>query len=395
MQNKTKYDVPRTDDGQVGIRASLKNMGYSDADIGYDNASGTVMLKGKALMKPGYLDEDAGVSYASESNIQKSLVDYYSGSQNPVVRVSDAFAGYAGKYGLGADALGYGNGSVTLGGKPIDIMYIDKDGKAWARQSAVTSAADDYIAQNKLSTPTDINDKYADLYLDKAEDILSQLEKYEDFEYNPDSDPVFQAYKKMYMTEAERAAEDSMAEYSALTGGYVNSAAATAGALAEQYYAKKLTDAIPELAAAAYERYADGYNRRLNAANLLTEMYNAAYNNAQSANTLLRDNINYSAAADTSRNNAAYEKAAAEDAASREALLSEQEYESRERDEYWNELFNTQKLLKNEYTNDGLRLNNEEKEIYGKYYEKLLRTELSGAELDNALISAKLMYGKF
>lgn len=395
MQNKTKYDVPRTDDGQVGIRASLKNMGYSDADIGYDNASGTVTLKGKTLMKPGYLDEDAGVSYASESNIQKSLVDYYSGSQNPIVRVSDAFAGYAGKYGLGADALGYGNGSVTLGGKPIDIMYIDKDGKAWARQSAVTSAADDYIAQNNLSTPTDINDKYADLYLDKAEDILSRLEEYEDFEYNPDSDPVFQAYKNMYLTEAERAVEDSMAEYSALTGGYVNSAAATAGALAEQYYAKKLTDTIPELAAAAYERYADGYSRRLEAANLLTEMYNAAYNNAQSANTLLRDNINYSAAADTSRNNAVYEKAAARDTANREALLSEQEYESREREEYWNELFNTQKLLKNEYTNDELRLNNEEKEIYGKYYEKLLRAELSGAELDNALISAKLMYGKF
>ena len=61
MQNKTKTEVPYTDDGQVGIRASLKNMGFRDSEIGYDSPSGTVTLNGKALMKPGFMAIYKGV----------------------------------------------------------------------------------------------------------------------------------------------------------------------------------------------------------------------------------------------------------------------------------------------------------------------------------------------
>ena len=66
------------------------------------------------------------------------------------------------------------------------------------------------------------------------------------------------------------------------------------------------------------------------------------------------------------------------------------------------EIFNTQNVTKNEYTNEGLMLNNEKTRLnnsrertYQDYYERLLQAELSGAQLENALISAKINSGKY
>lgn len=402
MQNKTKTEVPYTDDGQVGIRASLKNMGFRDSEIGYDSPSGTVTLNGKALMKPGFMDEENGISYAKESDIQRSISDYYKGSRNPVVRVSDAFADYAGKYGIKADALGYGNGSVMIGGKPIDIMYIDNDGKAWARQSAVTNAADDYISDNAVLSPSDLANEYERRYLGAAESMIANLRNRPEFEYDPDTDPVFQSYKNKYMTESDRAVRDNMAAYSALTGGYANSAAATAGAQAAQYYSKKLTDSIPGLAQQAYDRYNDEYSNKLNLINSMIDMYDNAYKNAQNANSMQIDNINQSNYSNTERDNAAYKKNAELTKALWEELFNQQKYDKSARDSYWDEVFNTQNVTKNEYTNEGLMLNNEKTRLnnsrertYQDYYERLLQAELSGAQLENALISAKINSGKY
>lgn len=395
MKNKTKTEVPRRDDGQVGIRASLKNMGYSDSEIGYDTPTGTVTLNGKALMKPSYLDEENGVSYAKESDIQRSVSDYYKGSQNPVVRVSDAFADYAGRYGIKADALGYGNGSVMIGGKPIDIMYIDDEGKAWARQSSVANAADDYISGNALMSPTDLASEYERRYLNSAESMISALRNRQSFEYDPDTDPVFQSYRNKYMTESDRAVRDNIAAYSALTGGQANSAAATAGAQTAQYYSKKLSDVIPELAQQAYSRYNDEYNNKLELIGSMLDLYDTAYDNAEKSNSAQRDNINQSNYSNTSRDKAAYKRNAELTDAYWDDLFNRQKYDKASRDSYWDEMFNAQDMLKNEYTNEGLKLDNQKSATYRNYYERLLQAELSGNQLENALISAKINSGKY
>ena len=121
-----KQTVPSREDGTVGIRSTLTNMGISNDLIGYDDRSGTVTLGGRTLMKPSYMDEDAGVSYASPSEIQNSLVSYYSKSNNPIVQVSDAYSKYAGQYGVSADVLGYSNGSATIGGRPLNTLMKHK-----------------------------------------------------------------------------------------------------------------------------------------------------------------------------------------------------------------------------------------------------------------------------
>lgn len=76
------------------------------------------------------------------------------------------------------------------------------------------------------------------------------------FQYNPEEDPRFIAYKKAYLREGDRAAENALAKASALTGGVPSTAAITASQQAGDYYAGKLADIIPEL-------YGDAYNQHI------------------------------------------------------------------------------------------------------------------------------------
>lgn len=382
-EKKQTTSVPQREDGQVGIRATLNNMGFSNDRIGYNESNGTVTLDNRTLMKPGYMDDNAGVSYASEKDIQNSLVNFYQGSSDPIVRVSDAYAAAAGKYGLSADALTYGNGTVSLGGTPLDVLYIDDEGKSWAWQSTVEDSAADYASRTDVESPTDLAETYRRRYLSDAQNLVSQLQSREAFSYDPDSDPVHQAYKTKYLLEGERASRDAMANYSALTGGYANSAAATAGAQAELYYAQQLNNTIPELAQQAYERYNDQYQNELALLESMVDLYDTAYQSAADANAAQRDNANLSATSNTNRDAASFEK-------NWEDAFNQQEYALNEQARMWEEYLNAQTAEKNTLTNQGLQLSNLQQETYQKYYEQLLQAELSGEYLNNQLTQAKI-----
>lgn len=397
---KIKKEVPVRGD-TVGIRATLNNMGFSDSSIGYNEADGTVTLGGKTFMKPSYVDENKGISYSTKNDIQKSLVDFYKDSSNPIVRVSDAYAAAAGKNGLTADALSYGNGAVMIGGVPLNTLYIDDEGKAWAWQSDVESLTSAYADKSGVSSPYSVLNEYSKEYMSDVKDILNNIANRESFSYDPESDPVYTAYREKYILEGNRASKNAIADYSANTGGYVNSAAVTAGSLANQYYAKQISDKLPELAQAAYERYLDGYNLDLDMADALISAYKAEYSNAAEANNQLRKNANSSAASAVDRDNAAYNRSFEREKADREyekdefdrywdSLLNQQSYDTQERDNYWSEIFNAQKRTSNTYQNTAAYLNNKEKEIYLEYYKRLLESELEGSNLDNDLKGAKL-----
>lgn len=75
------------------------------------------------------------------------------------------------------------------------------------------------------------------------------------FRWNRDADELWQAYRKHYLREGQRAAADTMAQAAAMTGGIPSSYAVTAASQAGDYYASQLTDKIPELYEQAYNRY--------------------------------------------------------------------------------------------------------------------------------------------
>ena len=75
------------------------------------------------------------------------------------------------------------------------------------------------------------------------------------FSYNLESDPVWQAYKKQYTREGQRATQDALGTTAASTGGIPSSYATAAATQAGDYYAAQMTDKVPELYRQAYNRY--------------------------------------------------------------------------------------------------------------------------------------------
>ena len=376
-KSEKKNYVP---EGQTGIRATLNKMGFSNDKIGYNERTGTVTLNGRDLMKPSYMDEDAGRSYAPASEIQKSVVDFYKNSGNPVVRVSDAFAAKAGDLGLSADSLGYGNGTVMIGGKPLNTLYIDDYGKAWAWQNDVDNLTADLANRTGVKSPNSVLNDYNKQYLSAIWDKLNEISNRKEFSYNPDSDPVYASYKQKYLTEGDRASKNTFADYSALTGGYTNSAAVTAGAQANQYYAKKLSDVIPQLASDAYERYSDKYNTDLNLIAQMLDAYDSGYQKSSAANNQTRKNVNASSSSVVQRDKDAYERELSSSKADWENILNKLKYDTQDRENYWNEIFNEQKRLQNELESDALNLSNAQKEVYMEYYRRLLESEITQNE---------------
>lgn len=389
-QPTEKMGVPNRD-GEVGIRAVLNNMGFSNDSIGYNEANGTVTLGGKNLIKPTYVDEAAGVSYAPMQQIQKSLVDFYQGSKNPIVRVSDAYAVTAGKYGLGSDALSYGNGTVSIGGKPLNTLYIDDGGKAWAWKDDVESLTTAYANKVGAKTANSVLDDVNREYLSDIQDAINSLKYRDEFSYDPDSDPVYAAYKQKYLLDGDRASRNAMADYSALTGGYVNSAAASAAALANQYYAQQLSNTIPQLAEQAYQRYYNDYQTDLEVLDRMIDTYNAAYDNAAKANRQTIEDANASAMSTVQRDNEAYERQLSEEERYWNNMQNAQDYQTQERENYWTEQLNNQKLYENELKSIGYTLDNEQQQIYLEYYRRLLDNELAGSELDNQKTRAEIL----
>ncbi|MBO7670384.1 MAG: hypothetical protein J6S60_07315 [Oscillospiraceae bacterium] len=109
------------------------------------------------------------------------------------------------------------------------------------------------------------------------------------FEYDLESDPAWQAYRKQYTREGRRASEDVLGQYAAMTGGMPSTAAMTAAQQAGDYYAAQMTDKIPELYRLAYSMYADDANRQLADLNAIRGLSGDWYGRQQDAYGRLGD----------------------------------------------------------------------------------------------------------
>ena len=99
-------------------------------------------------------------------------------------------------------------------------------------------------------------------YERRKQELLSALTDGKDFSYDAEKDALFGQYKKQYLREGRRAGEHTLGEAAALTGGRASSYAVTAASQAEDNYAAGLADKLPELEAAAYQRYLKEYERK-------------------------------------------------------------------------------------------------------------------------------------
>jgi hypothetical protein len=110
---------------------------------------------------------------------------------------------------------------------------------------------------------------YTSPYAEKLNQVIAGLgdSKWQGWDAN--EDPSMQAYRKQYLREAERSAEDVLGQYAQNTGGVAGSAAIAAATQASDYYKSQLADKIPQLYENAYARHLNEVAQQQNMAELL------------------------------------------------------------------------------------------------------------------------------
>lgn len=97
---------------------------------------------------------------------------------------------------------------------------------------------------------------YQSKYTDQLSGLYDRIMNREKFTYDLNGDMLYRQYADQYTRQGQMAMQDTMGQAAAMTGGYGNSYAQTAGQQMFQGYLQALNDKVPELANAAYARYA-------------------------------------------------------------------------------------------------------------------------------------------
>ncbi len=184
-------------------------------------------------------DPDAGLSiYTAKKGYNSAKTDadkqYWNQKANSV----------RSKYG------GYSGGSDGSGFMKEDKYFSHDDPYAGRMEAAL----DKLLGYQDFKNP----------YQDRIDSTLDKITGRDPFSYDAENDPVFQQYRKTYMREGQRANEDTMGNYAAMTGGMPSTAAVNAASQAQDYYNAKMADKVPELYQLAYRMYADEGEQLMN-----------------------------------------------------------------------------------------------------------------------------------
>lgn len=126
---------------------------------------------------------------------------------------------------------------------------------------------------NGLKAPDPLDPTYW-ASVQAAQDKINNREK---FSYDLNGDALYQQYKDKYIQQGKMAMQDTMGQAAALTGGYGNSYAATAGNQAYQAHLQNLNDVVPELWQMAYDRYNQEGQDLLNQYTMAKDAYSTKY----------------------------------------------------------------------------------------------------------------------
>ena len=97
---------------------------------------------------------------------------------------------------------------------------------------------------------------YESKYTDQLQGLYDRIMNREAFSYDLNGDLLYKQYADQYQRMGQQAMMDTMGQAAAMTGGYGNSYAQTAGQQTYQGYLQKLNEIVPELQQQAYNRYA-------------------------------------------------------------------------------------------------------------------------------------------
>ena len=196
-----------------------------------------------------------GTANAGGSNIAGSLENIY----NNAMDMGNAVANVAG--GLSADQAAAANNN-------LDIAQLYADAIAGA------GAAPQFSANGQIDA------------------LLAQINSRPAFSYDQNTDPTFQQYKDQYTAGGNKAMRDTMGNGAALTGGYGNSYATTAGSQAYDAFMEQLNNKGLELRQNALNEYNQQTEDLYNQLNAAMSVEDRAYQQYLDQYNQYRDRLN-------------------------------------------------------------------------------------------------------
>lgn len=112
---------------------------------------------------------------------------------------------------------------------------------------------------------------YTSKYQDEIDKLYQNILTKEEFTYDAEKDPIYQAYKKIYTEAGEDAYDRALAQNSFRTGGIANTSAISAATQAQAHYNAKLSELIPKLYTDAYDKYTDSIKAEYDKIDMLKE----------------------------------------------------------------------------------------------------------------------------
>lgn len=205
-------------------------------------------------------------------------------------------------------------------------------------------AESEIVTQANAILQQHINDKpgeYTSVWQDEADAYLSQYQNRDPFSYDFNSDALYNQYKNQYIQQGKLAMMDTMGQAAAMTGGYGNSYAQTAGQQAYNQQLNQLNDIMPELYQIAYDRYNQEGQDLLNMYSIYMDKENQEYsryqdnlNNWYTQLDYLTEDARYKAEDDYSK---WYDKVGMDYDIHRDSVSDWQYDLGRADDEYWNQ----------------------------------------------------------
>lgn len=132
---------------------------------------------------------------------------------------------------------------------------------------------------------------YQSQYTGQIQDLYQNISQREPFQWDMNSDAMYEALKNQYISGGQMAMMDTMGQAATLTGGYGNSYAQGAGQQAYQQYLQGMNAQIPDLYNMALQNYIMQGDQMMQNYGMLQDMEQNAYGRYQDQMALVQPQV--------------------------------------------------------------------------------------------------------
>lgn len=255
--------------------AGIYNLRQRNTDVSLNENNGNVMLGGSDT---GVMARNFANGVTNE-NMETLRTGYTKSAGDNVVRGRQS-----------AESRGLGNlvrwdassKRMTIAGIDVPYLYITDDGNAMVSEKALNEVMDKVEKSAGVKSATELADMIYNNHNPAIKSAMNRVTDREKWSYDPETDPAYEAYAKMYARNAEQAYNRAMG-----SGGLYGTPNSYQMYQALAAYAdnmQRMSDALPELARENYARYSDEQQRNLSALAALQNERSAQYNMFSEAN---------------------------------------------------------------------------------------------------------------